>query len=120
VIVLRKFIIFLMFSAFLVGCQTPLIDIDVKHSSGGGPGGGGGTCPAWAIPLGCINTGGASIPLAGKVTDRSDQTGHIFIVEVGGVPRTLYAPPLKVIGAIPAAPPYDVEISYSSGEIRIK
>ncbi len=122
-IVLRKFIIFLMFSAFLVGCTTPLIDIDVKHSSGGGPGSGGAGCPAFAAARGwCVPSQGASIPLSGKMLEDVKQiTVDVYKVETAdGITRELYSPPFEIPvgGTAPTNKNDNVRISFSNAQIE--
>lgn len=122
-IVLRKFLVLLMFSAFLVGCTTPLIDIDVKHSAGGAPGSGGSGCEPWQIAWGCISGGGASLPLVGKVTKVETFTNaadaiKVYSVDVGGAPRRLHVPPWTVIDDDDPIEGDDVEVTYTTGKIR--
>ena len=114
---LRKFIVFLMFSAFLVGCQTPLIDIDVKHSSGGGQANGGGTCHWWIPPQYCNDTGGASTPLVGKLTgDPADENVKVYTIKVNGIDRTFNVPPWTVIGNPGGSD--TVKVTFSNGVIE--
>lgn len=115
---LRKFIVFLMFSAFLGGCQTPFIDIDIKHSAGGAQGSGPAECDPILLALGlCIPGQGASLPLEGKVTA---ETIPGFKVETtDGQVRTLPTPPFVVVGDAPKDGE-TVIVTFSNREIRKK
>ena len=78
-----------MFSAFLGGCSTPLITIDVKHTSGGSSGSGSGSCHPILLAMGaCIPGQGASIPIDGTVkeaivpgftVEKTDGSGLMFL-----------------------------------------
>ncbi len=117
-IVLRKFIIFLMFSAFLGGCSTPLITIDVKHSSGG-QGNGAGSCHPFAVLMGwCISAGGASLPIQGKV--EPTPIPGFMVTTSDGKDLILPTPPFVVnpVNGIPTAGS-DVIVTFSNREIRI-
>lgn len=121
----RNFLVFLMFAAFLVGCTTPLIDIDVKHSAGGGTGSGGSSCPAWAIPYGCISSGGASLPVLGEVTkietfSNAAATATIQVYTIhstdDNLDRELRVPPWVAVG--PPGLNKDVKVTYSNATIE--
>lgn len=117
---LKNFIVFLMFSAFLVGCQTPLIDIDIKHSAGGGQGNGGGTCHPILLAMGlCIPGQGASLPLEGKVD--AETIPGFKVTTADGQVRLLPTPPFVVnpVNGIPTAGS-DVIVTFSNREIRKK